>query len=131
MGLVSAITQLGFSPIQAKHLGFDTENAIAASGNNSQANAYQLTVNINMIATAVAGVSDSIKLPLFIDCPAGFMFGTNYSGATVRLFPNTNGQFPGVAADASIALTAGQSFLFFKDNGSSGLTTEYWMGGVF
>lgn len=130
MPLVSAITQM-FSPIQAKHLGFDTENDISASGNNSQANAYELSVNVNMISTCTAGVNDSIKLPLFKDCPAGWIFGTNYSGATVKLFPNTNGQFPATAVDTAINLTNGQSFLFFKDNGSSGLTTEYWMGGVF
>jgi hypothetical protein len=131
MATAKDLAQIGVNANLALFLGFTTENAIVAAGNNSQANAYQLTKNINIIGTSVAGVADSIKLPLFVNCPAGFIFGKNFSGATVNLFPNTNGQFPALAANAGIAVPAGSMFLYFKDDGQSGFTTEYWMGGVF
>ena len=131
MAIVSALTQLGLSPSQAKHLGFDTQNGIATTGNNSQADAYQITANVN-IFSPVGAAANSAKMPRFIDCPLGWVFGVNFGANTIKLFPAVGGLFPAKAVDASIDVPAGSTFLFFRDNGSAGFgTAEYWMGSVF
>lgn len=107
MPRVESLKELQFSPKQQRALGDDYDLSISATGNDSQANAYQITTSVAYITTCAAGSADSAKLPLAKTWLRGFVFVCNDGAGTLNLFPNTGDSINTGAANAKIQVTSG------------------------
>jgi hypothetical protein len=124
MALISALVRLSFSTIIAKHLGFDVAIGLTATGNTSQANAYQITANYNQF-TVVTSTNNSTKLPTAISSANGVILirnddtsdnlivypavGDNFniltSNTAITIFPNETGVFTRISDTSWVAQT--------------------------
>lgn len=123
MGLRTALTQLAFSPIQVKHLGFNTEKNISATGNNSQANGYQLTAEINHVGT-VGATANTVKAPQASQSAYAFFFIVNLGANTLNVYPYVGDQFDGGGANVPISLGVAKFCIFWRDQDDS----TNWIG---
>lgn len=127
MTRVQDLVEVGFNPIQAKHLGVISNgaegnfDALSAAGNNSQANAYQLIANYNRFTTVTAGSADSVKLPLAISDPNGLYIVQNAGAASINLFPATGDNFLGLAANTKMTVPTGCTANIVKQSNTSWL----------
>lgn len=84
---------------------------IVAAGNASQANATALTGAINIVSTAVAGVTDSVRLPV-----PGFigqqLVVVNDDDGTLKVYPATGGVINAAAANAVFNMATLTSAVF-------------------
>lgn len=121
MALITALNFLGFDAIQAAHLGWNAETSIAATGNASQANAYQLTANLNGVTTVTA-IANGVKLPKAESAALGIYLIRNQDAAdNLNVYPYSGDRFGTLAIDAPITLTPGTSLLAFKQGPASWL----------
>lgn len=127
MPRVSDLVAIGFSPIEAKHLGVISNgvegnfNALTATGNNSQANAYQIIANYNVFTT-VTSTNNSARLPLALSDSNGFYVVQNADSAdSINLFPNTGDNFLGLSANTRIVIPAGHTANVYKQSDTSWL----------
>lgn len=114
MALKSALTQLAFSPIQVKHLGFDTAKNISATGNDSQANGYQLTAEINHIGT-VGAATNTVVAPKVSNSAYGFFFVVNLGANILNLYPYVGDEFNEGGANVKIQVSVAGFAVFWKD----------------
>lgn len=103
MGTVQDISSLGYTPIDAQHLGFDYASGLTATGNNSQANAYQIANNYVQFTT-VTGTNNSAKLPAIVSSAYSEYIVRNESDNNLYLFPATGEAFNALAANAAVTL---------------------------
>ena len=114
MGMVLAIKYLGFNEAQQRHLGFTAERGITAAGNASQANAYQLTADINGVAV-VTPTNNSVKVPKAESHAYGQVFVRNNDAAdSLNVYPYDGDEFGVLGMNIPIALAPGESLLLWK-----------------
>jgi hypothetical protein len=91
-------------------LDADVKTGIVAAGNNSQANATALTASINVVSTAVAATTDSVRLPTIGGVGESVIVANDDDG-TINLFPASGQYINAGAQNAGTALTTGQRAL--------------------
>jgi hypothetical protein len=107
MGRVQDLAAIGFNPAEAKHLGFDAAVSLSATGNNSQANAYELTANWNQFTTVTAA-ANSVKLPVAVSSAFGqYVVLNDDSADNINLFPGSGDSFNALSANVSISIPSG------------------------
>lgn len=106
MASTAQLAQL-FDADRARHLGFDMELGITATGNASQASAYQITANHSQF-TVVTSTNNSAKLPLASQAPHGLYIVINDDAAdNLNLYPGSGDSINALAADAAIVIPYG------------------------
>lgn len=126
---------------------FSSTDAITAHAGGGQANAVELTTQINNV-TVVATAADSVKLPsvattaAFPDGPlsnlGNFVIVINSSATTCSVYPSTGGTINGLAANASVSVAGGEVALFaqtaaltwFSDTASAAIVTSFILNGA-
>lgn len=117
MPRVFDLMEVGFSPIQSKHVGAQALlgdfNSLTATGNNSQANAYQIEANYN-IFTTVGASTNSAKLPKAESDPHGVYHILNLGANPLYLFPFLGDSFNNLSADTAVLLPVGTGVILVK-----------------
>lgn len=117
MPRVLDLMEVGFNSIQSKHLGANPElgdfNNLSATGNNSQANAYQLIANYN-IFTTVGATTNSCKLPKAEGDPHGIYYILNLGASSLYLFPAVGDSFNDLAANTAIEIPSNLGVILVK-----------------
>lgn len=123
MGTVAELSQLGFTPNQAKHLGTDgiispfSREVVPAAGNN-QANAALSSGNF-VRATGADGVKGIILSAPMIGL---VRYIQNASAGNLLIYPNSGSSFNGLAADAAITVSP-WSLIVIADSDSNHFIT--------
>jgi hypothetical protein len=124
--------EVGFTAIQSKHLGAQANlgdyNNLTATGNASQANAYQIVANYN-IFTTVDTAADSAKMPLVLSDPHGIYYILNLGVKTLNLFPAVGDSINSLAANAAITIPAESGAILVKQT-STIWQAHYTFGAV-
>lgn len=110
---VQLLSQIGFRPAQASHLGYTLQIGITASGAN-QANAYQLTQSVNQV---LAGANNSgVRLPKASLSDAGVYVVKNITNPAVQilLYPYTGDYLQGLI-NTPVAIANGAVATVYKD----------------
>lgn len=124
MPRVVDLTKLDFTPNQAKHLGGISNgvegnfNALSATGNNSQTNAYQLVAHVNQFTTATS-TNNSVKLPKAESEPYGHYLVSNFGANQIYLFPASGDSINNLATDASILIPINSCASIIKQSDTS------------
>lgn len=104
MSLVSQLIGASFDPLKARHLGNEIDLSLSAAGNNSQANALQLTKSFSFVST-VTTVLNSVKLPVCQSWPRAEMYVRNDDFLDVLyLFPAVGDALNALATDTAIRI---------------------------
>lgn len=106
--------------VWAGSLAADTKTGIVAAA-NAQTGATQLTASVNVVSTAVAGVTDSVILPQ----PAGAgesMLICNDDDGAIDVYPHVGGYLNGGAQNAGVSLAAGKRLLLVAESTSKWAT---------
>jgi microcystin-dependent protein len=122
MPRVQDLVELKVLAVLAKHLGFVTDGAegifssLTATGNNSQASAYQIIGNVNQFTT-VTSTNNSVKLPTALSSANGQIVIKNSNSAdSINLFPAVGDSLNDLAANTAIQILPGQSVNAFRIN---------------
>ena len=103
-----------FNAQEAEFLGDQQQDAISAAGNNSQANATQLTGTICAVTVVTAG-ANSIKLPLISTFKGSYVFVANEDAAdTINCFPAVGDAIGTLGANNAMGIASLVRALFFK-----------------
>ncbi len=113
MGTVQDLMQVGFSPIQAKHLGYDFAGSLTAAGNASQANAYAIAHNSNHFTT-VGATTNSSRLPNIVGSAYSIYFVRNDGANGLNVFPAVGESINALAVNNSYPVLAGTGAMFVK-----------------
>ena len=115
MVLVKDLLQRGIPASQAEMLG-DVLAGISANG-TTQETGTLVTGSLVSVGAATAGVNDAITLlPIEMYAQSVLFIRNDDPVDTINVFPAVGGQFNTLALNASIAITAGNSRIFFKAN---------------
>lgn len=87
----------------------DVATGIVAAA-NAQTGATQLTASVNVVSTAVAGVTDSVILPAPSGAGESMMVCNDDDGA-IDVYPHVGGYLNGAAQNAGVSLAAGKRLL--------------------
>lgn len=123
MPLVPRLISVGFEPHQARHIGYDLDDNITATGNDSQGTGYALTANINLFTT-VGATTNSATLMELEECPAAFVYCVNTGANTLNVFPASGESINQQAVNTKIQVASGGSCLLFA-------ALDKWIGGAF
>jgi hypothetical protein len=116
---VEDLVTLGLREDLAKHLGFTVATGLVATGNASQANALQLTSDINYVGTVTA-TENSVKCPLAVNHAHCFMAVRNGDAAdTLNIYPGSGDSFNFGVADAGTTIAAGRMRILFRASSTS------------
>jgi len=112
---MATVAQLGLimTADHASRIGYTQDANIVATGNNSQANAYQLIANANRVITCAAG-NDSAKLMKFVDDKLGMHMVTNNGAANLNLFPAVGEQITLLAVNAALVVGVNKTALLWR-----------------
>lgn len=106
MILSSKLVQLGYSPNDAKHLGYTPANSLTATGNNSQANAYQITESVS-IFTTTTGTDNSCKLPVVASASNSRFVIKNLGTSELNIYPASGEYIYPLAVNTGFPLGSG------------------------
>lgn len=121
---MSKLVQVGLTPRQAKHAGWDTAHELTALGNASQTNALGLTAGINQVTTSTV-TNNSVRLPVISECPSGVCVVFNDSGTSLNVYPASGEQINGAAANAPVTLASNENlWAFCAGDGSRWIATR-------
>ena len=114
MPLTSDLVLIGVDDVSAEFLGHTVGADLTATGNSSQANAYQIETTISGFSVVTA-LNNSAKLPPARSATQGVYLVKNNDGAdTLNLFPALGDNLNVLAANAAIVISPGASRIFFK-----------------
>jgi len=113
MATIQDLMQVGFNPIQAKHLGFDYAGGLSATGNASQANAYAIANN-SVHFTTVGAAANSARLPVLVGSALSMYFIRNDGANGLNVFPAVGESINSLAANISYPILAGSGAMFIK-----------------
>ncbi len=132
---VQDLVELKYLAIDAKHLGFIVNgnegnfDALTATGNNSQANAYQIIANVNQFTT-VTSTNNSCKLPQALGIPNGEYIIRNADSAdNLYLFPFLGDSFNELATNTAITIFPGVTVSAQKIDATKWIVTSGTGGG--
>jgi len=128
MPRIEDLVQIGFTPIQAKHLGVVTDgvegtfSALTATG-TTQGTGYAIIGNYNQFTTVAAG-ANAATLPLAITSAYGAIVVRNSDSAdNLILFPGVGDTINNLAANTSIVIPPGASASFYRISNTKWIAT--------
>ncbi len=132
---VQDLVELKYLAIDAKHLGFIVNgnegnfDALTATGNNSQTDAYQIIANVNQFTT-VTSTNNSCKLPQALGIPNGeYIIRNADSTDNLYLFPFLGDSFNELAANTGITIFPGVTVSAQKIDATKWIVTSGTGGG--
>lgn len=87
MAAAGVLTEIGFSSIEAAHIGYTVQLEITATG-TTDTNSTPLTATVNHIHTSGGGGTSGVILPNAKNSPLGIIVITNYSPNQIYVWPS-------------------------------------------